>query len=658
MPSTRLTYILNKHAGLFLAAFIGLFILLIFSVLVVKFNNFGYNAIDLGIYNQVFYNSSQGRLFDLSIHPHSYLGDHFELLIIFLLQVYKIFSTPLALLFLQTLFIALSAWPLYLLAKINLPKAWSLGLAVGFLINPVVLNMAFFEFHLLPFAMFLLLFAFYFFKKQKITPYLIFIALALTVREDVSLIILMMGIFALIEKRRWLWSIVPFAIGGSWFIAALHLTGYFSGYGQYKFLAFYGWLGSSFQEMLTNFFSQPWLVVQHFFSTNNLISALALLVPLAGLPLLKPKYLWPLLLVGGQLSLLSGGPEIILRTHYAALLLPFFYVAGAAALADWQQKKIPKNAVKSFIFRHFKVYAIILVAAVIYSFFTLSPVLASFKYLADKNKNANTNLRWDVTAMINTDDAVVSSYGYLPVLSQRQELHSLHYIFRGKLQYSNADYPSPTNITKLAVDFNDFLVYAVQGKDLSPTYKQGAARVSKLINDNDLGLTSIADDQALFVRGATVQQTLVDFSPAIMTEPGDTAGISDELMFLGWGKSEPPDNPRLLPLAIYWATEKEMADDLQIEIQITDADGQAIYKKIFPLGYGIWPTSTWPAPGVVKTNYWLLLPELYSGQNLSVSLQVLKINGYLTLNSLGSAYINYSGNQKIGNMVTFTYNTR
>ena len=61
--------------------FMVLYFIFIAVFCVIKFANYGYNALDLGIYNQVFYNSAHGNFFDFTVHPHSYLGDHFEIFI-------------------------------------------------------------------------------------------------------------------------------------------------------------------------------------------------------------------------------------------------------------------------------------------------------------------------------------------------------------------------------------------------------------------------------------------------------------------------------------------------------------------------------------------------------------------------------------------------
>src|SRR3982074_47962 len=126
-------------AGLALAYFV------LYSILSVRrhatYHSFGP---DLGIFDQVFWNSTQARLFESTMslgqpQPHSYLGDHFSPAYLLLLPAYALVPRPETLLVIQTLFLAIGVWPLYLLTRLKLEPglqrlAWAL---VYFLFLPV-----------------------------------------------------------------------------------------------------------------------------------------------------------------------------------------------------------------------------------------------------------------------------------------------------------------------------------------------------------------------------------------------------------------------------------------------------------------------------------------------------------------------------------------
>ena len=103
---------------------------LVYSVLCVlrhlTFHSFGS---DLGLFDQVFWNTTQGRLFESTMslaqpQPHSYLGDHFSPVYLLLLPVYALIPRPETLVVIQTLFLALGVWPIYLLARLKLAPGW------------------------------------------------------------------------------------------------------------------------------------------------------------------------------------------------------------------------------------------------------------------------------------------------------------------------------------------------------------------------------------------------------------------------------------------------------------------------------------------------------------------------------------------------------
>src|SRR5260370_41378517 len=80
---------------------------------------------DLGIFDQVFWNTTRGRFLESTMslvqaQPHSYLADHFSPVYLLLMPPYLLIPRPETLLVIQTLFLALGVWPLYLLTRLKL----------------------------------------------------------------------------------------------------------------------------------------------------------------------------------------------------------------------------------------------------------------------------------------------------------------------------------------------------------------------------------------------------------------------------------------------------------------------------------------------------------------------------------------------------------
>ena len=109
--------IFKKHSNKILWISIFIYILLFSFLSLKKYYAFGYNAFDLAIFNQVFFNTLDGRWFEMTINLNSYLADHFTPIIILLLPVYKLWPRAETLLILQSIVLGLSAWPLYKISR-------------------------------------------------------------------------------------------------------------------------------------------------------------------------------------------------------------------------------------------------------------------------------------------------------------------------------------------------------------------------------------------------------------------------------------------------------------------------------------------------------------------------------------------------------------
>ena len=652
---------INNHAVTILWVSILILSIVIIAMLVVKYNSFGYDAIDLGIYNQVMYNSANGNLFGLSIHPHSYLGDHFELFLLVLLPFYFLLRSPLTLLALQVVVVLLSAIPLYYIARRLLSPIWSLAIAGALLFNPFILNTLFFEFHILSFAIFFLLAAFYFYQNKKFFPFIISIFLALTVREDVALVTLLFGLLTIMDKRTLRWILFPVIASGVWFIAALQLTGYFSGYQSYKFLSFYSWLGGSSGEIIANFVTKPWLVLQRFFTINNLFLAIGLVLPLVGLPLLRLKYLTPTILIVIQLFLTGVSSTVVLQTHYASLLLPFIFIASIYALSKIITERTSTRKIICLIQNQKTLFGIILATAVVYAFVTFSPLIGSISYLWTKSDNQSfVEAQESSLELIKQDDAVISSFSTLPQLSSREYIYSLHYAFIGKKQFSDEIYKITTPIDWLVVDFSDFITYQIQAGNISSyrtQYDTGATRINDLIEKNKLGLRSIIDSYAVYESNYSSSISLIEKNatkPLNATSINQIEKTSPLNLIAVQKKTDTSDG---IPLTLYWQANKQLERDFIFELRLRDTNGTVVYQKLYPIGYGLYPTSQWSNNEIVATHHWFLIPNNYQLDEHTIEIQILSLRGYAGLDGIRSTQLNITERNTIGPASTIPYNT-
>ena len=599
------------------------YILLFGTISLWKYYHFGYNALDLAIINQVFYNSSQGNFFATSIHPPTYLGDHFSPILFLVLPFYWLWRSPQILLIFQTIILAACAWPLYLITKKILGQNWAFGLVLIWLLNPFVQNINLFEFHFLALGIFFIFWTFYFYQEKKFLPFIIFSLLTLLVREDLALVILMFGLVAFLEKRKCRFWLITILLSGAYFLLALKITSFLAPGQQYKFLIYYSWLGQTPLQALNHLIFQPWLIIQQLFRFNNLIFTLALFLPLVFLPLINPFYLLLGLGIFLQLTLGSGGGSAtILETYYSSLLLPPIFIAAVYSL-----KKIADadSDIGQKIKKYRGLAGLIFITGIIYSTLTLGPIIGGLNKIfqtglfssADQNKK-------EFLEKIPKDAAVATTYDFLPFLSSRAKLYSFNYIFLGKQQFLTKDYALPEDTGYLLIDYNDFITYQLQyGNNLFYQAQYQKAIKSWPNNLTGFGLTAIKDSLALYQKGAEDKFSLIKVLTEIPPELEiKNLAITPEITFIGFRKTEAKEEYQL-----FWQINFPLTQDYLLNLNLT---GKGLTEtKIYPFGYGQLRHNNFNGQTLIQTNCWPNFKENLPGgtYNLKVSLTEIESGG-------------------------------
>jgi uncharacterized membrane protein len=467
---------------------IGVFVALITVLTAVKYAYYGYDALDLAIFNQIFWNTVHGRPFAMSIHPHLSLGDHAELAILPLSLPYALIPDPRTLLALQAAALGLAAWPLFQIAKLKFEKipgtaARLAPLAVAFLwlANPLVWNVAFFEFHVLPFAVAPLLFAMLAYERGRKAPFLAWTMLALLCREDVALFVAAIGALAFFEKRERWWRVAPVAVAGVWFVAMMRLIGAYAVAGGYKFAVYYAWLGKTPAEMAANAFLHPIRLLQHLVTLPNAEMIIGFFMTLTFVPLLRPRRLLLAAAVLAQIVLGgTGGGELILQTHYVSLFLPAIFLAFIEALPHAPaafRKMLPLDRREAVAGS-----AMLIALGTVFCAATIGPLPSAVALaFAPGDRARYAKFAEEAIAAVPADAPVAASYALLPRLSSRERLYSLHYVFLGVTQFAAAPYPPPTDLRYALLDLNDLTMYRWTFPTTSWTASQYAGGNARLL---------------------------------------------------------------------------------------------------------------------------------------------------------------------------------
>ncbi|MFA6908512.1 MAG: DUF2079 domain-containing protein [Patescibacteria group bacterium] len=610
----------------------------------VKLNLHLYNALDLGIYNQVFWNSVHGNLFGMTIHPQNYFGDHFEPFIFFLLPVYGLFQHPLTLLILQTLALASGAWPLYRIARRSIGVRYAALIAILYLANPFIQNANAFEFHMLPFAVPLILWMIDAYMQKRYRTFLLLMIISLLVREDVSLVVIGMGLLALVERRTKSWSLVPIIAGLVWLGGSLLFISSMNPDGVYKFFSYYT-PGSSESSVLQSFAS----LFPKFISLGNLALLFALLLPFLGIPLRAPRMLIPGILVAGELFL-TGFTELILKTHYSVLLLPVLFVATIEGVRSLQER--PPAFAKFLPHRNAFLFGMLGMTS-LYGILTFSPLpelvhtLLTYPQRAEVAAGLDNALQQTMPA-----DKIASGFSLLPDVSGRSNVYSLHYAYTGTRQYSDQPYVIPQDTNVLLVDLDDFIIYHLQSFNITPYARArdtGAGRIRALITDGGYTPVAVHNNSIVYRQHASSQSITTPLVETSASLPADFTPIhivvSPELTVVG-GKPVETQDAGIYGVRIAWKVDSEIRTSYQFLFRIRDAAKHIQYEKMFPMGNGIFPTTEWRMGTVVTTTHWLSVPNGIAGYTAEI--QVIDIKGYMTLDGLRTAVPLITSQREIG----------
>lgn len=300
-----------------------------------SYHSFGF---DLGLYDQVFWNTTQGRWWESTMTganpvPHSQLGDHFTPIFFAVLPFYYFHPQPETLLVTQTLVLALGAWPVYLLARQKLPAGYPvLWVLVYFLFVPLAyINL--YDFHEIAFSVAPLGFALYFLERGKRLWFVACLFLSFLVKEEMAMIGAAFGLYVLLGKRDWKLGVAVIAGSLAAFEVILQIAiPYFNGGQGFPYIAErYAEVGGSPMGILRTAITNPLKIVRAVVQVKKIYFLIALFGPVLGLTLFSG---WAGVLVLPTLaySLLSSyEPQYSFTSQYSAPLIPL--ITGTAIIA-------------------------------------------------------------------------------------------------------------------------------------------------------------------------------------------------------------------------------------------------------------------------------------------------------------------------------------
>lgn len=301
------------------------------------------HAVDLALYDQMVWSiATLGAPWSTLPDLHGW-GDHFTIILYLMAPLYRVVPSVVVMLVVQCVALALGAFAVWGLARRLLgDEPLAALLAVLFLINPSLHGINLRDFHPQALAIPLLLAALYFFETGQPILYWAAVLLAACTREDASLALLGLGLWALAVRRRPWTGAATAALGIAWLLVTTRwLIPFFRGE-TYSHLGRWEHLGGSVDEIALGMLARPGEVLGLVFGLGRLRYLAAVLAPWAFLPLLGPLALVPTLPALAA-NLLSTDPVLFHhRTQYTGYLLPFLAlgtIAGVRRLGAWKGER-------------------------------------------------------------------------------------------------------------------------------------------------------------------------------------------------------------------------------------------------------------------------------------------------------------------------------
>lgn len=332
---------------------------------------------DLGNMSQPLWNTLNGRFMEMSNtgplpfeRMHRFAG-HTNFIFLFLVPLYALWSDPRLLLIIQVLMASLGAMPLYLLGRKLLgEKSWLVLVGpVLYLLNPILHDAVLYDMHAIVVALPFLLFSIYFLEAKNYRLFALCAVLLALSKEDMPLIIAMLGIWHFVRTRDWKVSSIITSSGLIFFGFLIFIAMPFFRQNMPEQLISqrYEHVGGSVPGMILTSLTRPQVLLTDMLAKGLLSYLHWMLLGFSYLPMLSPLSLAivPTVLI----NMLSGNPinSMPFGYYYPAPIIAIFSASTIYGLRRWKDQPLIKELSVKYL------SVLVIVVAVVFSFWT-SPV--------------------------------------------------------------------------------------------------------------------------------------------------------------------------------------------------------------------------------------------------------------------------------------------
>lgn len=189
-----------------------------------KYTSFRNATFDFGIFSQMFENMAETgaplTTVERSVEM-SHFGVHFSPIYYLFLPGYMIFRSPIYLIVIQAVMVALGVFAVYLICKkLGLSGKVTLLFEVIYTFYPCLFNGCFYDFHENKFLTTIILFLLYFVISDKLVYSIGFSVLLLTVKEDAAIYLIAIALYVLISRKKYMMGSIMLGLSVIYFTIA------------------------------------------------------------------------------------------------------------------------------------------------------------------------------------------------------------------------------------------------------------------------------------------------------------------------------------------------------------------------------------------------------------------------------------------------------
>ena len=392
-------------------------------------HSLGTASYDSGLYDQGIWLLSRFDAPFVTMMGRNLLGDHTSFVLLFLVPFYWLFPAAGTMFFAQSAAIAAGAIPVFLYGRRRLGSEWLALVGAGvYLLHPAVGWANLENFHPDAFLGVFVGFAIYFALESGWCLYAVFVVLSLLVKEDVSLVIVPLGIWVALKRNRRIGLLTIFGSLAFMAVAMLLVMRSLIGVPTRN-----GWripFGGP-RGVIDTAITNPTDLVDHLRSGDRPWYIWQMTAPFAWLFARLPDVALISALVLFTNVLSTFWYQFQVEYHYSLVAVPALAIGTVYAIGAMRDRRITGQAGQTIAVPVRLIAVIVLAATTMVTAFMWSPIPwgRNALYYGDPNNEYAVTAR-KLMAEIPADASVAAHYRLTPHLAHRSEIYQFPTPFR------------------------------------------------------------------------------------------------------------------------------------------------------------------------------------------------------------------------------------